>query len=151
MLKKIRDMKKYFAIFAVALLALVGCKNGRGQSGSTELDGQWHIVEWNGEAPEFDVYIELKDGHFNIYQQVYTLFYEHFEGSYNVNGEIITGSYTDGSNWACGYKFELVENKLKLMSQEDKSIVSIYEKCEIPVAVIEEAASTRAADAKPIL
>lgn len=146
-----RDMKKFFAIFAVALLALVGCENKiNGPAGSSDIDGQWHIVEWNGEAPEFDVYVDFNKGEFDIYQQVYSLYYEHFEGTYNVSGDIITGSYADGSNWASGYKFEVNGSELKLMSQEDKSIVSVYERCEIPQGVIDEAATTRAADAKPI-
>ncbi len=151
MLKKIRDMKKYFAIFAVALLALVGCEPTLTPGGSSDIDGQWHIVEWNGEAPEFDVYVDFNKGKFDIYQQVYSLYYEHFEGTYKTSGEIITGSYTDGSNWACGYKFEVSGKKLTLSSQEDSSIVSVYERCEIPQSVIDEATTTRATDAKPIL
>lgn len=151
MLKKIRDMKKYFAIFAVALLALVGCEPTLTPGGSSDIDGQWHIVEWNGEAPEFDVYIDFNDGKLDIYQQVYTLYYEHFEGTYTTNGNIITGSYADGSSWVSGYKYEVDGNNLTLYSQEDQSVVSVYERCEIPQSVIDEATTTRATDAKPIL
>ena len=144
-------MKKFFAIFAVALLALVGCERpNSGGSGSSDIDGQWHIVEWNGEAPVFDVYVDFNNGKFDIYQQVYSLFYEHFEGTYKTSGDIITGSYTDGSNWACGYKFEVSGKKLTLSSQEDSSIVSVYERCEIPQAVIDEAQTTRASEIQPI-
>ena len=65
-----RDMKKFFAIFAVALLALVGCEEPNGPVGdSSDIAGQWHIVDWNGEAPVFDVYVEFNSGNFNIYQQ----------------------------------------------------------------------------------
>ena len=101
-------MKKLFAIFAVALLAFVGCDKNNGNrpaGGGADIDGQWQLVEWNGEAPEFNVYINFEKGEFDIYQQVYSLYYELYEGSYTVNGEVLTGSYTDGSNWACGYKF----------------------------------------------
>jgi hypothetical protein len=108
-------------------------------------------VEWNSETPEFDVYVDFYNGTFIIYQQVYSLFYEKFEGSYNVSGDIITGSYTNGSNWACGYKFEVSGDQLTLYSQEDISVTSVYEKCEIPQAIIDEAASTRASEATPFL
>jgi hypothetical protein len=145
-------MKKYFAIFAVVLLALVGCNNkNNGTSNASDIDGQWHIIEWNNETPEFDAYIEFKAGKFNIYQQVYSIFFEKFEGSYNVSGDIITGSYTNGSNWACGYKFEVSGDQLTLYSQEDISVTSVYEKCEIPQAVIDEATTTRSAEAVPFL
>lgn len=146
-------MKKYFAIFAIALLALVGCKgrNNNGPAGASDIDGQWHIVQWNGETPEFDVYVEFKDGKFNIYQQVYSLYYEKYDGSFNVNGDIVTGTYTDGSNWACGYKFAVSGNQLTMYSQEDISVTSVYEKCQIPQAIIDEATTTRSAEAVPFL
>ena len=146
-------MKKFFAIFAVALFALVGCEHsGQPNSGdASALIGEWRIVEWNGEAPEFDVYVEFKSNGFNIYQQVYTLFYEHFTGSYNVSDDILTGSYADGTSWACGYKFMFADGKLMLQSQEDTSIVSVYEKCTIPQAIKDEASFTRASEVKPIL
>ena len=147
-----RDMKKFFAIFAVALLALVGCNNKENGSGDASgLIGQWHIVEWNNETPEFDVYVEFKEGKFNIYQQVYSLYYEHYTGSYNVNGDIISGTYTNGSNWACGYKFEVADKELTLYSQEDTSIVSVYKKCTIPQEVIDEATTTRSSEVVPFL
>jgi hypothetical protein len=78
------------------------------------------------------------------------LYYEHFTGTYSVSDEILTGSYADGSNWACGYKFLFEGGKLILQSQEDTSIVSVYEKCTIPQTVKDEATTTRASEAKPI-
>ena len=147
-------MKKFFAIFAVALFALVGCdkNNDELKSGNASaLNGQWHLIEWNGEAPEFDVYVEYKAGEFDIYQQVYSLYYEHFDGSYSVNGDIVTGSYTGGQMWACGYKFSVSGDRLTMHSQEDTSITSVYEKCEIPQSVIDEATTTRASEATPFL
>jgi hypothetical protein len=146
-------MKKFFAIFAVALLALVGCdKEGKNNKGNgSNIDGQWHLVTWNGEAPEFDVYVEYKDGEFDIYQQVYTIYYEHFEGDYVINDNIVTGSYADGKMWACGYKYSVEAGVLTMHSQEDISVTSIYEKCEIPQAVIDEATSTRASETTPFL
>jgi hypothetical protein len=38
-----------------------------------------------------------------------------------------------------------------MYSQEDQSVVSVYEKCKIPQAVIDEATTTRAAEAVPFL
>ena len=147
-------MKKFFAIFAVALLALVSCNPDKPKPGEKgALDGEWHLVAWNGEAPEFEVYVEFNSNGFNIYQQVYTLFYEHFTGTYNISGDILTGSYADSTNWACGSKFLFEDGKLLLQSQEDTSIVSVYEKCTIPQEIKDEATTTRAseAEAKPFL
>ena len=146
-------MKKLFAIFAVALLAFVGCDKNNGNrpaGGGADIDGQWQRVEWNGEAPEFNVYINFEKGEFDIYQQVYSLYYELYEGSYTVNGEVLTGSYTDGSNGACGYKFAVEGDTLTMYSQEDISVTSVYKKCEIPQSVIDEATTTRASEATPL-
>lgn len=150
-----RDMKKFFAVFAVVALALVGCNNESDEpqvdGGTSALDGQWHITEWNGEAPEFDVYVKFDEGAFEIYQQVWSLDYELFKGTYKVSGEIVTGTYEDGSNWASGYKFAVAGDKLTMHSQEDQSVTSVYEKCEIPAEIITEATTTRSAEVVPFL
>ncbi len=150
-----RDMKKFFAVFAVVALALVGCNNESDEpqvdGGTSALDGQWHITEWNGEAPEFDVYVKFDEGAFEIYQQVWSLDYELFKGTYKVSGEIVTGTYENGSNWASGYKFAVAGDKLTMHSQEDQSVTSVYEKCEIPAEIITEATTTRSAEVVPFL
>ncbi len=150
-----RDMKKFFAVFAVVALALVGCDKEsdepKGGGNASAIDGQWHITEWNGEAPEFDVYVKFEKGAFEIYQQVWSLDYELFKGTYKVSGEIVTGTYEDGSNWASGYKFAVAGDKLTMHSQEDQSVTSVYEKCEIPAEIITEATTTRSAEVVPFL
>lgn len=147
-------MKKLLAIFAIVALALVGCdKDTAGTDGNVSaVNGQWHITEWNGEAPEFDVYINFDSGKFEIYQQVWSLDYKLFKGTYKVSGEIITGTYEDGSLWASGYKFAVNDGKLTMYSQEDQSITSVYEKCTIPDEVIAEATTaTRSSEVVPFL
>ena len=60
-------------------------------------------------------------------------------------------TYSNGTNWACGYKFEILDGQLKLASQEDQSVVSIYESCTIPAEIKEEATATRSTDVVPFL
>lgn len=148
-------MKKFFALFAIVALAMVGCKknpdNQGNSGGATAIDGQWHLVEWGGEAPEFEVYLDFNKGELKIYQQVWSLDYELFEGTYKVSGEILTGTYADGSKWKSGYKFSVNGDKLTMYSQEDISITSIYEKCEIPESVIVETTATRSSEVVPFL
>ena len=62
-----------------------------------------------------------------------------------------TGTYTDGTSWACGYKFNREGNKLTMYSQEDKSVASVYEACEIPAEIKAEAEATRAMEVVPFL
>ena len=145
-------MKKLLAIFAIVALALVGCEKDSNATGdASAVNGQWHITEWNGEAPEFDVYISFDSGKFEIYQQVWSLDYELFKGTYKISGEIITGTYEDGSSWASGYKFAVGGGKLTMHSQEDQSVTTIYEKCQIPDEIITEATTTRSSEVIPFL
>ena len=147
-------MKKFFAIFAIAILALVGCEqkpDNNGGSKAGKIDGEWHIVEWNGESPEFEVYVKFESGSFEIYQQVWSFDYELYTGTYTINGDIVTGVYADGSNWACGYKVNVVDGQLTMYSQEDQSVTSLYEKCTIPEEIKAEASTTRAMEVVPFL
>ena len=77
--------------------------------------------------------------------------YEYFAGNYTITDDIVTGTYSNGTNWACGYKFEILDGQLKLASQEDQSVVSIYTRCEIPAEIKEEATATRSTDVVPFL
>ena len=116
------------------------------------LTGEWVLTSWNETAPEFNVYIDFNDDNtFQIYQQVWSFDYELFTGTYNISGDIVTGIYADGSNWACGYKFVKDGDTLTMYSQEDTSVTSIYEKCEIPAEIKDEATPTRSAEVVPFL
>lgn len=152
---------KIFSLVALMLLALVGCnKNKEGQGTGNDTPGtnnsslvnQWCLVSWDEQAPEFNVYLAFKaDGSFDIYQQVWNLTYDHFTGAYATNSDVVTGRYSYGDNWACGYRFEVADGVLTLYSQEDVSITSVYEICTIPQEVIAEADATRATDVAPLL
>lgn len=145
---------KSFKIFSLAmlmLLALVGCGEKEGGKG-VKVAGEWQLVQWNDATPEFKVYIDFNaDGTFEMYQQVWSFDYELYTGKYVVTGDVMTGTYADGSNWACGYKVNVVDGQLTMYSQEDQSVTSLYEKCTIPEEIKAEASTTRAMEVVPFL
>lgn len=111
-----------------------------------DISRSWKLVSVNGVEPEFAVYIEFFDGIFYMYQQVYELNYVAYEGNYSVDWNVLSGVYADGSEWKCEYVGELSElgDVLTLTSVEKNPIVNVYEECEIPQEVIDEAeANTR--------
>lgn len=111
-----------------------------------DISKSWKLVSVNGVEPEFAVYIEFFDGIFYMYQQVYELNYVAYEGNYSVDWNLLSGVYADGSEWKCEYVGELSElgDVLTLTSVEKNPIVNVYEECEIPQEVIDEAeANTR--------
>lgn len=145
---------KSFKIISLAmmlLVALTGC--GEKESGKgVKVAGEWQLVQWNDATPEFKVYIDFNaDGTFEMYQQVWSFDYELYTGKYVVTGDVMTGTYADGSNWACGYKVNVVDGQLTMYSQEDQSVTSLYEKCTIPEEIKTEASTTRALEVVPFL
>ena len=150
---------KIWSLIALFAMALVGCggdddtNNGSGTSiVQTDIYGKWHLATVSGSAPEFDVYIEFtKDGQFNIYQQVWTLTYEHYTGTFNVNGGVLSGKYSDGSAWTGSYNYSVANSKLTLTNVDNSDEVNVYVACKIPAEVIEEATTTRAEGVVPFL
>lgn len=135
---------------------LVGCNKEGKDKGPDSIDdklvGEWVLTEWNGETPEFVVYIDFnKDTTFAIYQQVWSLDYQMFDGTCRSKKGVLSGSYADGSAWATDYKYSVSGSKLTLTSQDGTSVKSVYEKCEIPAEVITEATTTRSAEVVPFL
>ena len=145
---------KSFKIISLAmmlLVALTGCGEKEGGKG-VKVAGEWQLVQWNDATPEFKVYIDFNaDGTFEMYQQVWSFDYELYTGKYVVTGDVMTGTYADGSNWACGYKVSVVDGQLTMYSQEDQSVTSLYEKCTIPEEIKTEATTTRAMEVVPFL
>ena len=153
---------KIWSIIALFAMALVGCggdkdddKGGNGNNeviNQTDIYGKWHLMTLCDATPEFDVYIEFtKDGQFNIYQQVWTLTYEHYTGTFNVNGGVLSGKYSDGSAWTGSYNYSVANSKLTLTNVDNSDEVNVYVACKIPAEVIEEATTTRAEGVVPFL
>lgn len=141
-------------------LSFVACDSNEGTNNNngpqhivnTDIVGQWHLISWNNQTPEFEVYLDIKEeGTFDIYQQTWSLYYEHFTGLCYLNDNIITGKYSDGKDWSCGYQFDVSKGKLTLTSQQTPSVVSVYDSCLIPQEIIDEATITRAEEIVPFL
>ena len=145
---------KIWSLIALFAMVFVGCggddNDNLDQSG---INGTWYLTSMCGSAPEFNVYIEFNNsGKFNIYQQVWTLTYERYTGTYSVDGNVITGKYSDGTAWTASYNYSVANSQLKLENVENSSEVSIYAAKPIPAEVIEEAiTATRSEGVVPFL
>lgn len=152
---------KIWSLVAIMMVAFTSCgdpdgpNNGGGGNGDiAQLVNEWVLTSYNGEEPVFVVYIDFNDDNtYSMYQQVYSLNYVLYEGDYNVKNSILTGTYEDGTNWMSAYKVSVSEDgtTLTMASQDDLSVVSIYEATTIPEDVKAEAADTRAEEVVPFL
>lgn len=151
---------KIFKLYALAVVSLLMMSVACGGDDDTkrpntptyegeelgDISASWKLVSVNGVEPEFTVYIEFFDGIFYMYQQIYELNYVAYDGNYSVEWNVLSGVYADGSEWKCSYVGELSElgDTLTLTSVEMNPIVNVYEQCEIPQEIIDEAeANTR--------
>lgn len=146
---------KMFKIYALAVVSLLMMAVACGGDDDTkrptppvyqgeklgDISKSWKLVSVNDVEPQFTVYVDFYDGLFSIYQQVYSLNYVVYEGTYSVNYNILSGTYDNGSDWKCKYVGVLSElgDTLTLTSKEENPVVNVYEECEIPQWVIDEA------------
>lgn len=163
--KIIRDMKslKIWSLVALLFVAMTACNDNKGNDGGGSdepvvgsfdaIEQEWKLLSVNGVEAEFNVYISFQSGMFSIFQQTYTLEYQHFAGSYNVDGKTLSGSYLEGGDWKCDYTGGVADDgkTMILKSVEDHPITYVYEACTIPGEVYDEATGTRAVEVIPFL
>ena len=105
-------MKRIVNIFIAAVL-LVGLAASCNKAPKIE-DGivaEWQLAEMTGyEAADLPVvYIEFKsDNQFVIYQKVGNVSrFRRYDGTYSVDGSVVTGQYSDKKNWGTDYRASL--------------------------------------------
>lgn len=138
-------MKKIIYIMS-ALLLMTACgeKNGENNGGGGNNEGNGELTaeqklmgEWHSTtlAITADIYIDFnEDKTFELYQQIGEGAHRLYRGTWNLEGDLLTGRYNNGEDLAAAYQVDISEDmkKLTLTSQNDAAEVSVYEKAEIP-------------------
>ena len=132
--------------------------NGINWTESGSLVGQWSLTSY-GNTVQPQIYIEFcEDGTFNLYQRFTSIEWVNYKGSYTIQNNILTGKYSDDtplSNYKVSYGKKGDLKYLMLKSDKDEAYVQVYEECEIPDYIIEEAKSStkavRSTDFAPLL
>lgn len=130
-------MKKLLYIFA-ALMLIASCgKNEEGKKPEINLEeqiiGQWHSTSISVDG---DIYIEFDQAKtFELYQQIGEGAYRLYRGTWNLEGDLLTGKYNDGEDWAAAYKIAIEGDTLTMTSNNDAAEKSTYTESEIPSEV----------------
>lgn len=132
-------MKRILLIFAVLALVASCGKNEEGKKPEIDLEeqliGQWHSTSISVEG---DIYIEFyQEKSFELYQQIGDGAYRLYRGTWNLEGDLLTGKYNDGEDWAAAYKVAIEGDVLTMTSQNDAAETSTYKKSDIPSEVKE--------------
>lgn len=99
--------------------------------------GEWVLSSWTGDASlAGKVYMELTDKKaFNLYQNINALGFAKLTGTYSVTsvaqGQVISGTYTDGKSWGDSYTVTATDKKLTLTGRTT-GYVSVYDRTTIP-------------------
>ena len=154
-------------VLAVIALCAIACSpegGGNSSANTTKWEsegsviGEWELTSFsdsNEARPR--VYLELKEnGEFEMYQQAFSMKWEHFKGTFTYNGTTMSGKYSDEKPWSTEYAVSFAEEptRLRLINTANDKEVSIYNECEIPDSVIDEARepeSVRSATVKRFL
>ena len=132
-------MKKILLIFAVLALVASCGKNEEGKKPEIDLEeqliGQWHSTSISVEG---DIYIEFyQEKSFELYQQIGEGAYRLYRGTWNLEGDLLTGKYNDGEDWAAAYKVAIEGDVLTMTSQNDAAETSTNKKTDNPSEVKE--------------
>ena len=123
-----------YIISAVLLLASCGGKN----EDDTKNPAEMVLREWQSTTLSVsgDIYLDFnEDKTFEMYQKIGQGAYRLYRGKWNIEGNILTGKYNDGENWAASYDVAIEGKHLTLTSKNDAAEVSKYTSCTIPEEV----------------
>ncbi len=140
-------MKKIIVLIAAALIMFVACSKN---NDNVNVEGSWHLTESSVLSNEVvDIWVSFSENKtFKLYQKSSDEDrYASYDGTYSVNGNKLTGKYSDGTSWGGIYSAELSENGNTLTLTAGKEI-STYTKTEIPSSVSSSTYTTKAGHGK---
>lgn len=104
-----------------------------GDADTSALAGDWHLTQWRGSEPGFDVYLSItSDGVVSLYQRIASRLWETFYSTVSYENGVIAGLYTDGVAWAHSYNVVVAGDTMTWTSTTDSSEVSIYTRSTLP-------------------
>lgn len=144
---------KIWSLALALLVALTGCESKEETAANTvpfkpvataqlaeKLVNVWQLVEYAGQPAQFDVYIDFQAESFELYQRLYSYEYEKLAGTYTLDGNILTGVYSNDVEWNNDYTVQIAENPLRLRLVETSGAYAEYKAVEEVPAHIKDVA-----------
>jgi hypothetical protein len=113
-----------------------------GAGDTSEIAGTWHLTEWRGAVPSFDIYLDITtDGVVTLWQRMESREWECFYSTAAFEDGLLCGTYTDGAAWGASYSVTISGDTMTWVDANDSTDISVYTRSELPN--IESAAGTR--------
>lgn len=97
------------------------------------ISGTWHLAEWRGVKPSFDVYMSITDNYeVTLWQRIESRQWEIFYSNAYYDNGTISGVYTDGTAWRAAYDVVIDGSTMTWIDTEDVTDVSVYKRSELP-------------------
>lgn len=136
----------------MAMFVVLGCNPDNGDGGNADktkwLDegnicGEWVLTSWSDKGEEaIKVYLVLnEDSSFDLYQRLYSVMWLHYEGSYTLVGNTLSGVYSDGEAWSKQYTVSYAQEptRIRLVSTTDATDKAIYTEGYVPEHILDQA------------
>ena len=134
-------MKKLLSAL-LALGLLTACSKGEKAKGMN-ITGDWQLTSILVKSVSFgsetvDVYLHFGADHkFELYQMLGTGRFRKFSGNWDLNADLLSGTYSDGKKWGADYIVSVNEDTLRLISQSSTPETDTYKRTTIPQDVID--------------
>ena len=134
-------MKKVILLIFCVIGLFSSCR--KEESPALQIVGSWELIMLDGSTvpSELSVWLDFSDdGTFAIYQRADSqVLYRRLVGRWSVTGDMLHGTYDDGSSWASAYKIALSGPELTLTSSEEET--TVYVKKPLPASVTDSVLS----------
>lgn len=112
-------------------------------TGFARMAGVWHLTEWCNITPSFDVYMDINsNGDIELYQRIDSFQWEIFHSTAEIDGDVISGVYSDGVAWGASYHVSIAADTMTWVDTTDPSDISVYTRSVLPQDI--DTSSTRA-------
>lgn len=137
-MKMFENMKRA-ALLMFAVAAVLSCNktttedpvDPEGWTTNGSPVGTWCLSSWN-ETEQAEVYMSFaSDGTFELYQRVYSPYYEYYDGTWTQADGELSGTYSDGVEWG-PYYVSYRDDEMRLVHSADEEDVSYFVKGDIP-------------------
>lgn len=104
-----------------------------GGGDTSAVAGIWHLTEWRGVEPSFEVYMDINaEGGLMLYQRLENNYWDIFASTAAVENGIISGTYTDGVAWGASYSVTVSGDTMTWIATNDSADISVYTRSELP-------------------